>query len=66
MKNKIYVKPVEGMIINMPERNNMVLPEDGMYVPKVQFWFRRLRDGDVVEMKSPSKKKQTSSDNTDK
>lgn len=56
-ENKVYVKPCDGKLVNIPEHNNRVLPPEGAWVPNTQFWLRRLRDEDVEEAKPPLKKK---------
>jgi hypothetical protein len=43
------VKPAPGRAVRDPS-NMQLLPEDGREVPNNQFWQRRLRDGDVVEV----------------
>ncbi len=48
----LFVKPaVAGLIVRDPERNFQPIPEDGIDVPAQPYWLRRLRDGDVVEVK---------------
>ena len=53
MSEKIFVKPAEGCLVNMPERNMQQLPADGARVSRTQFWLRRLACGDVVETDDP-------------
>lgn len=45
------VKPAEGRAIRDPGTYKL-LAKDGAEVQPSQFWTRRLRDGDVVEVKS--------------
>jgi hypothetical protein len=41
------VKPAAGLIVRDPE-TAAPLPPEGKAVPRVSFWLRRLRDGDVT------------------
>jgi hypothetical protein len=43
------VKPAEGRQVRDPSTMQL-LPAEGREVPDNQFWRRRLRDGDVVEV----------------
>lgn len=44
------VKPaVEGAIVRFPQ-DGRILPQEGDIVPMTQYWSRRLRKGDVVEV----------------
>lgn len=46
----MFVKPREGLKILRPDSRTVLAPV-GEHVPKTQFWLRRLRQGDVVEVK---------------
>ncbi|PRP68612.1 DUF2635 domain-containing protein [Chromobacterium amazonense] len=43
----MYVKPKDGLVIRDPDLLDL-LPAAGREVPETDYWFRRLRDGDVV------------------
>lgn len=44
------VKPGrEGLIVRVPE-TKQALPPEGAEVPRTNYWMRRLRSGDVVEV----------------
>lgn len=48
------VKPkTPGSIVRFPV-DGRILPQDGDIVPMTQYWSRRLRFGDVVEVESDS------------
>lgn len=57
----LYVTPAEGLQVRDP-RNAEPLPVVGAEVPRIRYWLRRLRDGDVIESKRPkvASKKDTS------
>lgn len=57
---KVFVVPGSGRIVPDHERGD-VLPEAGRYVPKTQYWMRRLADGDVVKKPAPKKPAATKS-----
>lgn len=46
----MHVKPVSGRDVPDPEKGGY-LPAEGREVEPSLFWLRRLRDGDVVEVK---------------
>lgn len=46
----ITVKAAEGLVARDPVRMDLIEPE-GREVELTPFWIRRLRDGDVVEVK---------------
>lgn len=48
----IYVKPAPGRLVRHPETGEIV-PEGGMAVPRVSYWLRRVKDGDVVQCANP-------------
>lgn len=43
------LKPVEGRTVPDPERGDL-LPPEGREIAPSQYWFRRIADGDVVEV----------------
>ncbi len=43
------VKPAPGLRIRDPDLKDL-LPDEGREVPDTDYWHRRLRDGDVVEV----------------
>lgn len=56
MSEKLFIKPKAGLTVRDPE-TRVPLPLEGTEVAASTYWLRRLRDGDVVEAKSTSKKK---------
>ena len=44
----IYVKPAPGGRVRMPERHSRVMPEQGAFVPRIDYYERLLISGDVV------------------
>lgn len=44
------IKPAPGLRLADPVTGDY-LPEGGALVPRSGFWLRRLKDGDVVEVK---------------
>ena len=54
---RMYVKPGEGKRVRDPRDPKRVLPVEGRWVPKNQYWTRRKKDKDVVECEAPPKKK---------
>jgi len=55
---RITVYPVEGRVVPDPELGG-TLPPDGREVPRDAYWLRRLRAGDVTEMKTAAAKVST-------
>ncbi len=50
-EGKIFVKPAkEKVLVRNPERSRH-LKVEGEWVVKNVYWFRRIKDGDVVELK---------------
>lgn len=45
-----FIKPAEGLRIADPKTGDY-LPAGGMLMPRSGFWIRRLKDGDVIEVK---------------
>ena len=45
-----FIKPAEGLRIADPKTGDY-LPEGGMLMLRSGFWIRRLKDGDVIEVK---------------
>ncbi|MDE1715744.1 DUF2635 domain-containing protein [Chromobacterium amazonense] len=43
----MYVKPKDGLVIRDPDLLDL-LPVAGREVPETDYWYRRLRDGDVA------------------
>ena len=60
MKDTMYVKPAEGLIVRDPVTKE-ALPEEGREVPRNQYWNRRLRDKDVLPAKPAKPEKSTPS-----
>lgn len=46
----IKVKPVQGAVVRDPETKKL-LAASGEMKPQNSYWLRRLRDGDVEEVK---------------
>jgi hypothetical protein len=44
----MFVKPAPGLVIRDPDLKDF-LPEEGRNVPDSDYWYRRVRDNDVVE-----------------
>jgi uncharacterized protein DUF2635 len=55
----MFVKPNAGKIMRDPF-TAIPLPPEGRQVPSNTFWRRRVKAGDVVEVKAPAKKKEAS------
>lgn len=47
MTTRVFVKPLDGKIIPLPDGNGD-LPVQGKHVTLSSFWYRRRSDGDVV------------------
>jgi hypothetical protein len=56
--DSFIIKPAPGLRIPDPETGEY-LPEGGMRMPRSGYWIRRLKDGDVIEVKqdAPAKAK---------
>lgn len=52
----MFVKPAEGLVIRDPDLKDL-LPAEGREVPDSDYWFRRLRDDDVVKASAPKPEK---------
>lgn len=52
-KKIIKIKPKEGLKVPKP-LSNIFLKEDGEDVPRSAYWIRRLKSGDVEEIKAES------------
>lgn len=51
---KITIKPARaGLIVRDPVTFEP-LPAEGAEKPRDQYWLRRLRDGDVIEVDKPA------------
>jgi len=46
-----FVRPKKGLRMADPKTGDY-LPESGMLMPRSGFWLRRLKDGDVIEVKT--------------
>lgn len=56
MASNITVKPANpGLLIRNPDRGMRHLAQEGEVVPQTDYWIRRLRDGDVVQVAEASK-----------
>lgn len=56
MSETLNLKPREGVQVRDP-RNAEPLPKEGARVPRNAYWLRRLRDGDVTEVRRAPKSK---------
>ncbi len=45
----MFVKPSPGLKIRDPDLKDF-LPDDGREVPNTDYWLRRVRDQDVIEV----------------
>lgn len=48
----MFVRPAPGLSIRDPNLLDL-LPREGRDVPAIEYWHRRLRDGDVIEGAAP-------------
>ena len=51
-----FLKPAAGMLVRLEDASRHLLAE-GEDVIMSAYWRRRMRDGDVVEAKAPTKAK---------
>lgn len=58
MTARITVKPAEGCMVRHPG-NYKPLAAEGEAVEKTSYWIRKLRAGDVVEVKPAAQAKTT-------
>jgi hypothetical protein len=49
----MFVKPAPGLIVRDPLHMTPI-PADGREVPDINYWFQRLRDGDLVPATAPA------------
>jgi len=50
----MFVKPAPGLQVRDPETKRLISPE-GEEVPEISFWWRRIRDKDVIVVEPPAK-----------
>jgi hypothetical protein len=50
----IYVKPAAGGRVRMPERSSRVMPPEGAWVPRVDYYERLLICSDVAICDPPA------------
>jgi len=60
----MFVKPSDGLRVRFPEKPTEHLSADGATVPRNTYWLRRLKAGDVVKAKAPTKKTTPSTKST--
>lgn len=48
MTNFVYVTPAEGGRVRMPDRGSTVMPNEGMFVPRSDYYERLILTGDLV------------------
>lgn len=53
--NKVLIQPARGLLVPNPQNNFKPLPPEGAEVELDRYWKRRLADGDVSQVKPPSK-----------
>jgi hypothetical protein len=56
---RIRVRPKSGTIVRHPFPPYRPLSEKGEFVPRNQYWGRRLKDGDVILMAKPTGQRPT-------
>jgi len=47
--SNLFLKPAAGLIVRDPDSGE-ILPAEGRHKTDNEFWRRRLRDGDVIEV----------------
>ena len=50
----MFVKPTRPGLVLFDPVTGRQLPDEGMRVAPQQFWYRRMRDGDVIEAEPPA------------
>jgi hypothetical protein len=63
--SSIFIKPASGLRIADPKTGEY-LPEGGMLMPRSGFWLRRLKDGDVIEVKQAAQAAKSAKKASDK
>ncbi|KER01180.1 DUF2635 domain-containing protein [Photorhabdus temperata] len=53
---ELHIKPTPGLVVRDPETYEP-LTEKGDKKPRIGYWLRRLKEGDVVEIPAVSTKK---------
>lgn len=61
----MFVKPTDGRLVRCPVKGTL-LPASGENVPDSAFWYRRLKDGDVVQAQEEQPTAKASPRMTDK
>lgn len=61
MSKRIYVKPLEGLLVRNPKNKNPI-PADGAWIDTNSFWNRRIRDGSLIITDPPEKEAQEKED----
>ncbi len=56
MSQTLYLKPAGSVKVRDP-RNGEHLATAGAELPRNYYWLRRLKDGDVVEVKTTAEKR---------
>lgn len=54
--SKVFVKPVEGVLIRHPMKKSYILPPEGELVELSRDWRRLIRFGDVVVVENGQSK----------
>lgn len=57
MITKLFIKPVEGLLVR-DEKTKMILPPEGKEVLHSTYWERRIQCGDVIVVPSVEKKEE--------
>jgi len=60
-ESHFFLRPVLGRLVRDPQQNMAQLPAAGARKPRTSFWIRRIRSGDVVEVKPLAKKTEVTS-----
>lgn len=57
MTEYVFVKPVDGGRVRMPDRASTIMPASGAFVPRIQFYEALLLTGDIVKSDPPEEEK---------
>lgn len=53
MTEFVYVRPIHGGRVRMPDRGGRVMSEEGAMVPRIDYYERLLISGDVAISEPP-------------
>jgi Protein of unknown function (DUF2635) len=54
MTEFVFVKPVNGGRVRMPDRNSTVMPAEGHLVPRIDYYERLIVAGDLTLTDAPT------------